>query len=183
MIALQSIRLYFISTTLTWKLLDLIELWTQIYSLSALTLFCFVSWVIIDCFGIIRKEVDDVLGMINRKQSQSSIIRRLRHLQRQHELLCRCADFINCIFGPILLFQIPFVFIGVINSFLNVFFNFKDRFGGLGDYLAVVSTLSFIVSHFVNFSMLCNTSDNLRNAVGFCPVEMAIILFHVSTVY
>jgi hypothetical protein len=166
--ALQSIRQFSFESSTQWKLLDLVELWTQIYSITSLVFFCFVARLVIDHFGIICQKLNAILTMLHHgKQSGDLVNRKLKHLQRQHELLCRSAHSMNEIFGPVLVFQILFVFIGVINSIVNIFFKLKDGLGKTEDYYALMSTLSFLISHFANFSLLCHGSDNLRNAVSY----------------
>ena len=166
---LQSFRLLFVQSSTQWKMLDLFELLTQTYSVSSLVLFRFVSRLVIDHFAIISRKLDVILTVLQQKQSlEGLMIGKMKQLQRQHELLCRSADSMNEIFGPILIFQIPFVFIGVINSSVNIFFKFKDGFGKTEDsYFSLISTLAFLVSHIANFSLLCHESDNLRNSVKY----------------
>ena len=90
---------------------------TKIYPSTAVVLFCISSWVISQQFNGLRTKVKSLMINYNPLDSDNEGKKALlAKLQRHQVQIYRSVELLNRCFGLILLIDIPFHFIGVINT-------------------------------------------------------------------
>ncbi len=90
-------------------------------------------------------------------------------MQCQHELLNRCVIRLNKTFGPSFLLEVPFVFVGVINSSVNLFFNVSSLSAagkyGWKTFIQVLVPNLFICNYLVNLALMIHVTEKIREQV------------------
>jgi len=139
------------------------EIVTKLIPTSSLVLFCATGQLISNLFRRLRQQayLTDIHGGIIPN------IQHLRRMQRQHELLTRCVIRLNKTFGPCLLLQISFVFIGVINSSVSMFFVVSSSTGedDWPIYLQTLVSFWFLSNHVINLALMIYIADKLHEEV------------------
>ncbi len=143
--------------------LDMAEIVTKLIPTSSLVLFCASGQLIANLFRRLRQQayLTDIHGGIIPN------IQHLRRMQRQHELLTRCVIRLNKTFGPCLLLQVSFVFIGVINSSVSMFFVVSSSTGedDWPIYLQTLVSFWFLSNHVINLALMIYIADKLHEEV------------------
>lgn len=139
------------------------EIVTKLIPTSSLVLFCATGQLIANLFRRLRQQayLTDIHGGIIPN------IQHLRRMQRQHELLTRCVIRLNKTFGPCLLLQVSFVFIGVINSSVSMFFVVSSSTGedDWPIYLQTLVSFWFLSNHVINLALMIYIADKLHEEV------------------
>lgn len=165
---------------LTW--LDLSDIITKLIPTSSLVLFCATGFLISDLFRRLRYQaISFTYGNDNGRTP--NIQQYLRKMQRQHELLIRCVIRLDKTFGPCFLLEVPFVFIGVINSSVNLFFSVSSSSAGKDgwiSFLQVIVPNLFICNYIVNLAFMIHVAEKIREQVHVYGAIIFITLFHTD---
>ena len=130
----------------------------KIYPTTVLTLFCIFCLLISDQLEIIRDQIEQVS---NRNPFDTSAVsRHLVFLQKQHILISKSICAVNITFGPVMLFEVPFIFIGVINTLV---INLLSKQLELFSITYSVITLANYIS---NFLIICLSAEKIKTQVN-----------------
>jgi len=134
---------------------------TKIHPATAIIIFCILSLVNSQQLNGIRSQVKSLMINYNQLESENEGRRvLLSNLQRQHVQIHYSVALLNRCFGLILLIEIPFNFMGIINVTMSFYMN------------ASVSSLAYItllvvlfINYSVNITLVCLCSDKITSQV------------------
>ena len=141
--------------TLARQFMEIYCFVTKIYPTTAMALFCLFCFVISQQLNGVKHQVES-LSITDVNDARKA----LSKLQRQHVQICNSVNHLNRCFGLILLIDIPFNFIGVINTPM-VFLVNKSPIWSAYSILQIVSW----VNHTVSVILVSFTSQNISRQV------------------
>lgn len=118
--------------------------------------FSIVCLIISDQIKRIRLQI---VGLLSCKSGQKpdSIVRKLRY---QYSHVCYSVELLNESFGMILMFEIPNIFVGVINSLMHLIINAKKE-----DTSSHFFAIMFLFNHIINLAFICLSSERIADEV------------------
>lgn len=136
---------------------------TKMFSSAAVLIFSVLCLILAGQINNIHRQLVKLAhsqSISPRSASNQCLI--LKSIRKQYGSVSSSVELLNKCFGFILMFEIPCIFIGVINTsmFLVISVNVDD---------AKVKTFSvvFLINHVVNLTSICLTSEKLQVQVSF----------------
>lgn len=142
--------------TLVRRLMETYCLATKIYPTTAMVLFCIFSLIISQQLKAVEDQVVSLIHPTYTQNAENITRTTLTKLQSQHIQIYLSTDLLNRCFGFILLIDIPFQFIGIINTTMSFFMN-----GSLSNWLYCFLQLVFIINHVVNMAWISFRAHNI----------------------
>jgi len=152
--------------TLTRRLVETYCLTTKIYPTTAMVLFCIFSLIISQQLKVVEDQVVSLIHPIYTQDTESMTRTTLNKLQSQHIQIYLSTDLLNRCFGFILLIDIPFQFIGIINTTMSFFIN-----GSNSNWFYCLLQLVFVINHVVNMVWISFRAHNIEAHVRLLCYE------------
>jgi hypothetical protein len=130
---------------------------SKIFPTTVLTLFCLMCLIISNQLELIRDQIEQL--SIN-NSFDMSVATRLALLQRRHILISKSIDAVKVAFGPVMLFEILFIFIGVINT---VMVNVQP----LKNLVIVAYSVVTLGNYTSNFILICLSAEKIKTQVQY----------------
>ena len=151
-------------------LFTMTSLLTNIYATTGLTLFVILCRLIADLYNAICVEVDQM--SVDNFPTAEMFSVELKKLQNKHFLVWRCVDELNRCFGFLLLLDIVFKFVGVINSTMYIFITFISA---EKIWQPLMVSIIFFVYHIISLTLICCSSDTISIKVLFsCCIDAVL---------
>ena len=151
-------------------LFNMTSLLTNIYATTGLTLFVILCRLIADLYNAICLEVDQM--SVDNFPTAEMFSVELKKLQNKHFLVWRCVDELNRCFGFLLLLDIVFKFVGVINSTMYIFITFISA---EKIWQPLMVSIIFFVYHIISLTLICCSSDTISIKVLFsCCIDAVL---------
>lgn len=145
--------------TFARKFMEIYSYVAKLYPTTAIVLFCIFSYVINKQLNAVKSQVESLIT--NPPDSDDEAKSFLSKLQRQHVQICLSVGLLNRCFGLILLIDIPFNFIGVINTTMNFFMN-----GSVAKWSFKILQLATFVNHIINVILISFRADKIASQVS-----------------
>jgi len=144
---------------------DLILLVTRIYTITIVIYYCINCLVISDLFKSIRREIDCITNKSNQQTINDAITDRLQIIANKYQhIICHCFGLLNDSFGPILLFEMLYIFIGITNQLMRIMVEIKDFSGDLFVFSRLTHTF-FIANFLSTLCLICYSAENISRQV------------------
>ena len=134
-------------------ILDVTTLVSNMYGSLGRVLFAILCHLITDMYKLIGKKIDKLMTV------DAEIPNSLKQLKSEHLLVFRCVGELNRCFGPILLFDIIFTFIGFINWSM---YSLTILVSVEMNWLFVMLIISSFTLHTANLILICFSSDRIH---------------------
>ena len=143
--------------TLVRKLITTYCYVTKIHPTTAIIIFCILSLVISQQLNGIRSQVKPLMVNYNQLESENEGKRiLLSNLQRQHVQIHYSLALLNRCFGLILLIEIPFNFMGMINVTMSFYLN-----ASVSSFTYIILLVVLLINDSVNVTLVCLCSDKI----------------------
>ena len=141
---------------------DLVTLINNIVATTGRVLFSILCLMIAEMYGTMKDTIVEISAVCN---IESSVIQ-LKKLRLQHAFVNVCVDQLNNTFGLILLFEIIFIFVGIINATTRFLINYSGD-ETLIHWSHILLELFLFFYHIINFMTICYLSDYMSNQVQY----------------
>ena len=149
---LSGTELFTNESSLTRKIIDLCGLFTRIFPITVITLFCLIAL-------IISMQLRSISSRL--KTDQTSIEEKhLTLLKWQHILVYRAVEKMNHNFGFALLFEAVFTFVAITNNLMFILASASKR-----DWHMTVSCSTFCVDQILQLFVVSMAADRILNEV------------------
>lgn len=140
-------------------LLDITILVSNMYGSLGRVIFAILCLLITEVYKTIGKKIAKVtVDADGQILAQEEISNSLKRLRSEHLLVSRCVDELNRCFGPILLFDIIFTFIGFVNWSMYSLTTFVSE---EANWLFCMLVISVFTMHTANLTLICFSSDRI----------------------
>ena len=124
-----------------------------VYPISILVLYCLLCSILSDQLRTLTKCI---------RKIPNDELNQLKELQNEHARICSSIHWVNRSFGPILVFEISYIFISVTVSFVYVLVaTISNR-----SWTIYFLILSIIFVHFVNLFLISCSADHIKYRVS-----------------
>ena len=147
---LSGTELFTNGSSLTRKIMDLCGLFTRIFPITVIVLFCLTAL-------IISMQLRSISSRLKTDHIQE---KHLTLLKWQHILVCRAVDKMNQNFGFALLFEAVFTFVAITNNLMFILASASKR-----DWHMTVSCSTFCVDQIFQLFVVSMAADSIFNEV------------------
>lgn len=130
---------------------------TKIFASSAVLLFCILCKILAGRINSIRQQI------LVQQTSDFVVTNKdftLRKLRSRYTCVSHSVELLNDCFGYIMMFEIPFIFVGVINTSMDLVIS-----AHLGDWGSKVFSIVFFFNHIINLIIICLSSEKIHTEV------------------
>ena len=132
---------------------------TKAYASLTVVLFGVIMRFVGNLINAIRCEMTEFMPL-GTTVTEDLLIIRLKRLRRNFTSINFFVDLLNNSFGWILLFEIQYIFVGVINASMHLFISVNG-----GNWNSKLLSFGHFVGHVVNLMFICLSSERLREEV------------------
>lgn len=129
---------------------------TKIYASSTLLLFCILCKILAGRISSIRQKL--LVQQISSFGIPRDLI--LRKQRSQYTCVSQSIELLNECFGYIMLFEVPYIFVGVINTSMHLVIS-----ANIGDWGSKVFSIMFFINHVINLMLICLSSEKINTEV------------------